>query len=1028
MKNDFEGLSRRTFLAGTGALALISMLESCSEHPGAKGSDEPPIQHALELLRDAVRASPDQLSRRADDAVATKDAGKIVAFVRDNVAVVPSWSEHEDAAVARRWGSAATLRGGQGTLRERADLLASLLTKAGFQAEVKVAARPAAIDLATLYRDRLAAFKPDQKRIDQAMSLLATRGIKPPPTPSLPPEAPDPTPAISAALPASVRQVKLRADLLPDRVPVVTFSEKGATKYAFALGNLETAATAPSGLEDADPAAQLPTIKVTISGVANPGFGSRTPRGEMIDLVHGEWSTEVVVGRQVLLTFVPVAGPQAALQTKSPADLPVRVPVLRVQSDDPSKAPPGQAGPIVSVQGEVYRSGKQGEIEGPYGPIKAVSADQRAQAIASAAAVQVQANATTFPEVMLDVSVKDKDGRAVDGLDASSFVVTDSAGQPTSVTVRSNATDTSRPRVLIAYDTSGSVTSSWSTPAAQAAFEQSLASTLQSAATQTAFDVQVVGLGSAPDKEAWAAPTATGLLTALHGVNSDSSVWETVGGPALDQGLVAIVLVSDNVSSLEDPADIPGYQHRLANSGVPVFCLAIGQPDEKATAKILALSHGTRLDVRDKGVATKLAALIKPLAARRTAATYRLTYRAPGKGPTSRTAAVALTGRGTIKGQAKYEVPVKAAAPTSFAGLYVTFEVNGQSVRRRLAGLPLNERGEAVGVLDDAAACAETRAAMYGVTTVAVEPGITTQAAMLDDVLSSYLSIEPLRPIWKTASADDIVKKAANTVRRVPGLLTSLLSPLPVVNGAVPTFRVAILQERQGAGGTGGRHIDLPPDLNHVVALGPDPATAFQAAVKASALASIAEAATFEQSAFSRVNGKKLSPIVTGDADATANFLATVPPAGKAGWTTVLAAYQGKLVLVPARGEGDAFWVVDPETGATTAVLRDGTGGAYDCPSIGTLDAINLAVGVLGIGCTLGAPFPFTCLGLTVASIALTVASIIENGTGDTTAFGVFSGVFGASVPGVPKIGLGGRVGVVGVVLALTLISLECTS
>jgi hypothetical protein len=260
-----------------------------------------------------------------------------------------------------------------------------------------------------------------------------------------------------------------------------------------------------------------------------------------------------------------------------------------------------------------------------------------------------------------------------------------------------------------------------------------------------------------------------------------------------------------------------------------------------------------------------------------------------------------------------------------------------------------------------------------------------------------------------------------------------LFAPLPVVSGAVPTFRVGILQERQRADGTAGRHLDLPPDLNQVVALGPDPAAAFQAAVRASALASVAEAATFDDSAFSRIDGKKLSPILAGDTDAVAAFVATVPAAAKADWGTVLAAYQDKLVLVPALGAGDAFWVVDPHSGATTAMLRDGTGGAYDgCPSLNGADWANLVVGVLGLGCTLGgaAAFPFICLALTVASVVLTVASLIISGIGQTTSFGVLGTAFGATMqnPFSPaKLpGLGTRIGVAGVIIGLTLVTLEC--
>jgi hypothetical protein len=193
---------------------------------------------------------------------------------------------------------------------------------------------------------------------------------------------------------------------------------------------------------------------------------------------------------------------------------------------------------------------------------------------------------------------------------------------------------------------------------------------------------------------------------------------------------------------------------------------------------------------------------------------------------------------------------------------------------------------------------------------------------------------------------------------------------------------------------------------------------------------SIAEAATLEDSAFGRVIGKRLSPIVSGDADATSAFLATVVPAGKAGWATVLGAYQDKLVLVPDHGAGDAFWVIDPKTGAATAMLRDGTGGAVEkCGKLNGADRWNIGVGILGFACVFN-PIPYVCVGLTVLSAVLTATSVILNkSVGETTTFSVFSGVFGASGPGAslkPPIPVGGGLAVVGVIILLTLISFEC--
>ena len=139
-------LSRRQVLAGTSAAAFAALVAACTgrgdpRRPGPVGTV---TERALKLLREAAEASPDHLAARAEELVEAKDANGLVALVRDRVAVIP-WPANDYPEAARRWGSRATLRGAQGTPRDRAELLAWLLTRAGFAATVRVADRPAAI-------------------------------------------------------------------------------------------------------------------------------------------------------------------------------------------------------------------------------------------------------------------------------------------------------------------------------------------------------------------------------------------------------------------------------------------------------------------------------------------------------------------------------------------------------------------------------------------------------------------------------------------------------------------------------------------------------------------------------------------------------------------------------------------------------------------------------------------------------------------------------------------------------------------
>lgn len=993
--------TRRTFLAGATGMAVLTMLSSCTTQSPAPGPDDDAYGQALKLLRDAIRASPDHLPRRADDVVATRDADKIVAFVRDHVAVVPAWATNEYPQTARRWGSAAALHGGQDTLRERADLTAELLTRAGFKANVKVASRPAAIDQAALYRPRQVDFAPDQSRVDQAHKLLASAGFNAPATPPSPARESDPVPALLDALPANAKQLTPRSDLLPDELPLVAYEDHGTTRYAFALGDTSPVTTAPAGLADAPDPGPLPTVSVTVSAMASPSPGSAVARGELIDLVSGQWTTDVVVGRQLLLTFVPPEGPQALL-THRATDLPIRMPVLRVQTDTPPGQPElSKAGPLISAQGDVFRAGPDGRLDGPYGSIATLSEDARKAALARVATIQASADGAAFPEVELRLSVHDNGGGSVDGLDARSFVVTDTGTTVSSLAVRSNSKDARPPRVLIAYDTSSSI--GWPTPAAKETFENALASTLTEVTKQTPIETQIVSLGNRADKGAWKAPSTESVIESLRSAPaSGSSVWDGAGGDNLNAGPTTILLVTDFAAD-DDPAAIPGYQARLARASVPVFCLPMGDADKETLAKIASISGGAELDPNDGALATKLAALIKPLATKQATVNYRLSYLAPTTAAGEHTVSISLAGRAQPVATAKYQAPATPAAPPSFVGLYATINVNGVSTTRRLAGVPLTATGGPATSLDDPLAAAETRAAIYGVTTFAFEPGTTTTGAMLDDIASTFISIDPVRRIWpKKPTAEEIIKAAGQGLRRTPFPLAPLLLPPTVTAEATMGLRVAILQERGGPKGI-ERHVDLPPDLNKAIALSADPAAAFRSAMSVSVCGSAAEATAFADSAYARLRGQQLTAIVDGQADA---FLNTVPAQQQAAWQRVISAYQGRTMLVPPQGKAEALWVIDPDTGSAKAILLDATGGALTlangCANPTTMDNLSVIVGAISAICTgLG----YTCLGITVANIALTAAAIFDNANSGALGVNDGWGITGLAFTGVGALG-----------------------
>jgi hypothetical protein len=1096
------GLSRRSFLAGANALVLLGLIDACSgkHHPSSAAASATPKSTSsassaeaasgdlLAVLRQAVQASPDFLQKAAADAVATRDPATIASFVRDRISVVPSWGKGDDPTVARRWGSAATLRGGSGTLRDRADLLVELLAAAGFHATVMSADRPSSIDLAALYQLRATEFEPDQHLLDTAVKLLPAGTSLPSPSAADSAGSADPAElaakALAAAIPVALQQAQLRSDLLPASVPVVALGTPQAAagasavqQYFFALGDLAPITAPPTGLASAGESQPTPTVHIAVSGLPNPAPGTTTTRGQLVELVSMTWSAEQVFGRQVLLSFVPPSGATGYLSAA--ADQPVRIPMLRVQTELPAYAAPpitaaggsasgsaspppaGSAGDTsnltvtgtpITLQGDVLSSSNpSGDptalTQGAYGPMTTLTASQRAAAIASVATMQATATATTFPEITLDVAVLDSSGNSIDGLDAAAFNVTEDATPVPWLELMANAAGPNVPRILVAYDTTGSVAETWPSAAVKASFEQSLAATLVAAAAETPFDVQIVGLDGAvqPSVTAWAPPDQAGVLNALENAGGDDSVvWGAASGTAIDQGATAIIIVSDFQSVGESADVIAADQRRIAAAGVPIVCLPIGTPDEAAISTMITLSGGTRLDPLAPSTPAALAALIIPLVSARTQSSYRLRYPAATSGPTNRTATVTVGGRSAPVATATYAVPSAPATPWSFVGLYVTVNIADiEAETRHLAGLTLTGTTEPNGALDDAAATAETRAAICGLTTIAIEPGTVTTAALFDDVLASMQSVQPILAQPKTATAQQLLAAGSEKgVRRVPPVLLTLLSPGSAETNAaaVPTVRVAILSERGNDAGRIDTHMDLPPTLNTVAPLGSDPAAAFAAGLAVSSQAGAAEAANFDASAFSSLAGQPLTFIAAGDHAALDTFVDTLPAAQQAAWDSALETiyFLATLhILVPTGGSTAAFWVVDSSTGAATAVLLDGSGGAMsdDASTCGSgidastlvIDALNLLLAILVNACIAlaksgaGTASSFFCTGKMASAIYAGTGLILVIASGYSggpwSALASFAGLF---IPIAGKSAGAARVGKVAVSLTLT--------
>ncbi|NUS57092.1 MAG: hypothetical protein HOV66_19880, partial [Streptomycetaceae bacterium] len=808
-------MSRRQVLRISAAVALVGAAGGCSHHSsGHQQADTAGAGGPLDLLLRAVQASPDHLGKRSDDLVAAKQAAPIVAFVRDRVAVVPPLAAGAGAATARNWGSSATLRSGTGTLRDRAELLAELLNRAGFQTSVKTASLPSGIDTAALYRARGVVYQPDEALLAKFNQQMGGK------TYTAPNQAPslgqDPVAALDATIPWSGQKATLREDLLPQTVPLVVYTDAGKTYYAYALGDLQPATTAPSGLSDTPPPDETPKVSITVSGLANPAPGATTAKGKLINLVGATWPLEAIAGGRAVLSFVPAQGPNAFLVV-DPQSVPLRVPVLRLQnvtrgsgvgpvkassasspapSPSPSASlsstpsttapdsvsPPIVMGQQVTLYGEVLDQANAtgtttptGPVAGPFGPVVVLSEQAEAAAVARVAKVTCSADSAAFPEVDLRVKVTDGSGADVDGLDASAFSVTDN-GKQVAASVLSNARIPNLTRLLIAWDSSVA----WDNTAAADTFGTELGTMLAGAARQTPFVTQVVALGNTPAPDGWHVPDAKALTAAIKSLDYyDPMLWQYLAEDMVNAGPTAVVVVSDFEVD-DDPGTIPGLRQRLAGASIPVFAEPTGGGTDTATLDdIVAASRGQKVDPGAAGAAATLGAALKPPITASTAPNYRLRYRAGDLSQGTHTVVVTVVGANGKPGpnaQTTYTPPATPQAPPSFIGLYATIEIAGRQGVRRLAGVPLGAQGQPDGDQTSAAFAAQTRQAMCGLTTIAVEPGVTCSAAVLDDLVTGQAALAPLAADWGKKPPQDLLQKVG-PLRRVPGPLAVLLPP-----------------------------------------------------------------------------------------------------------------------------------------------------------------------------------------------------------------------------------------------------------
>ena len=925
-----DSIDRRRFLEWL-ALATGGALVGCDDGTSAAevvdaGVADMALPPGLDVpfgvwraMLEAVRESPDHLVAQADARVEAGDPEALLGFVRDAVRLVPDTADdtQDGAEAVMRWGPKGALRCGTGTARCKAELLASLYRRAGLVADVVAApvdVRGAALRALYLRGDD-PAFAP---AVSEAALAEWRDALEPTPAPRTPP--PDLDGALTDALgerlvqaiPESWYRKARDIGTRLRRVPLVRVRDGGAVRYANPV-----LLDVPYGEHgaDAEPedAAEAEVAPVRVA------FGyTRSDSGDEVQpLVERSWTAEEVVGRQVQVQLAPALDFDTLVGTDLEA-VRMFVPTLSVRGPDVDVAA-GEAllavGDPLSLDGErVTRDPDTGAVQVDGEPVEVVAGGAPA-ALADVERLEISVSGASYPRVGVRVRALGADGESVGGLTVDAFRVEEeeTPRQPLLMTSLSKP-----PRVLFILDVSVSVPPAFRREGA-AAIARDVAQRVVAEIPDAQFRSSSLISGYRLYGQ-WTSDPEALHRASLEAASTSSSLW-FAAAEATKQKPTLIVMITDGAATDESNDG----RLRAIIAGPPIVGIHVTDGERGAAflGELAELTDGAYFPVAEPEEAVE--AIVGFLDIERKTR-YRLRYSALAEGPEVRAVRVS-TADGRLSAEGSYRVPPEGQrTPRPYlTGLFLTVEASGRSVTRLLAGY--DDSGAFPGP-DDPGVWAAVRDQFFGVTTVSFEGGAPTASAWLDDLLTARLSHEP---VFRALEAGDFEAARAGMaevgVRSLHSEVVVAHPPLPRTPEAA-TFetglRVVAFTERPNfAAGTFEERVDLLP-LTRYASVAESPTVAFQTTVRRTARLAIHEAARYDESTVSLLDGVELAPYTSGSRRLPA---ALADSEHRARWGRLTPRSGTFHRLVPAGGEPFAWWTVHELLGSVRGLLADGSGG-----------------------------------------------------------------------------------------------------
>jgi hypothetical protein len=906
-------ISRRSFLYLTTAVSALAVT-GCDLPFFTQKKDKNSVPFGIwESMRDGARSSPDHVTAAADRAVASRDPATILAFVRDQIATYPATSSSGDLGTAVRWGVPGTLRGGAGTPREKAELLAALYRRAGLKAEVVTGVLSDNVDLLSLFR-------PVQRQFDPQVDMSTIEGWRSAIRVHEPIKRVDRldesgsqtkalAKAISAVLPAGLAASDNATPVLRG-IPLVRVHTSGGVKYANPLvqkAELGKSYTTGDPTNASEPDKPLPiTVRLFASTTADPI--------KRIPLVEKTWSADQVVGRRIHLAFRPTPQMETLVHLNI-RDIRTFIPALSVSGqglDANGMAKLSASGPAISVGGDIIAAKPDGSVTiNDQTAMRPSTADPHAGDRVASLSVDIASQ--TFPNMRLRVKALDAAGKPVEGLPASAFRLKE---QDTSLSFLMTDNQVPPPRVLLILD----LDSNFTTGGDPSAFARTLAQQLLAGHPGVGIQVMSVSGGNSPTPDGYTLRDPDAVAAAVKPLFTyGSDIWTALQYANAARPTV-IVLTSDFAP---DEKEVGGFRAGVA-AGAPVVAIGVGPFNAAVRNDIAQLSGGKAAAATSIDEAVKTAV---DFLDRRQSQPYVLAYTAPATGPDRRTVTVS-TVKG-VSGHTEYALPPpdQRAPALALAGLYVSVQVGYEpEVTRVLAGYRSDTRPPnglvAQDILD------EVRGALYGEALLSVEGAAPSLGTWVDDMLTAKLGT---RNFWDGAFKNDehaVVSALKAGAASVPDVLATVHPPLPD-DGRWLTYETGlrlVLYKQYPIFGKGRRReVDVLP-FTRWATLTKDSTQNFQTTLARSAYLALAEAEALPTSTLSELKDKQLKALAPGSVfDADLEF---VPQASRRAWSTLLNNWSAYHRVVPADGAPFAFWAVDPRTGSMLGVLGDGSGGS----------------------------------------------------------------------------------------------------